>query len=52
MEKKMSKELLKVELSKDLKQVAINQKLNELVKEVKKITTRKSVVITIQEKNN
>jgi hypothetical protein len=46
----MSKELIKIELSKDLKQTVINQKLNDLVKDVKKITTRKDVVISVTEK--
>ena len=46
----MSKELLKIELSKDLKQTVINQKLNDLTKEVKKITTRKDVMIVVMEK--
>ena len=46
----MSKELLKIDLSKELKQNAINQKLNDLIKEVKKITTRKDVVIVVTEK--
>ena len=45
----MSRELMRIELSKDLKQTAINQKLNDLVKEVKKITTRKDVVILVIE---
>jgi hypothetical protein len=45
----MSKELLNIELSKDLKPTVMNQKLNELVKEVKKITTRKNVVIRVIE---
>ena len=45
----MSKELMKIELSKDLKQTVINQKLNDLIKEVKKITTRKDVVILVIE---
>jgi hypothetical protein len=43
-----NKSLLEVELSKDLKPTVINQKLNDLVKEVKKITTRKSVVISVK----
>jgi hypothetical protein len=47
----MSKELMKIELSKNLKQTAINQKLNDLVKDVKKITTRKDVVILVTEKS-
>jgi hypothetical protein len=47
----MSKELMKIELSKNLKQTAINQKLNDLVKDIKKITTRKDVVILVTEKN-
>jgi hypothetical protein len=46
----MSKELIKIELSKDLKQTVINQKLNDLVKDIKKITTRKDVVISVKEK--
>jgi len=45
----MSKEKLKMELSKDLKQTVINQKLNELVKEIKKITYKKNVVIYVEE---
>ena len=45
----MSRELMKIQLSKDLKQTVINQKLNDLVKEVKKITTRKDVVILVIE---
>jgi hypothetical protein len=47
----MSKELLKIELSKDLKQTVINQKLNDLTKKIKKITTRKDAVIVVFEKN-
>jgi len=46
----MSKELMKIDLSKELKQNAINQKLNDFIKEVKKITTRKDVVIVVTEK--
>ncbi len=42
---------MKIELSKNLKQTAINQKLNDLVKDIKKITTRKDVVILVTEKN-
>ena len=47
----MSKEklLIKVDLSKDLKPTVINAKLNELVQELKKITTRKNVVISVIE---
>jgi len=45
----MSKEKLRMELSKDLKQTVINQKLNELVKEIKKITYKKNVVIYVEE---
>jgi hypothetical protein len=48
----MNKELIKIELSKDLKQTAINQKLNDLVKEIKKVTTRKDVVIYVVEDND
>ena len=43
------KELYKVELSKELKPIVISQKLNDLIKEVKKITTKKSVVIYVLE---
>jgi hypothetical protein len=46
----MSKELMKLELSKDFKPAVINQKLNDLMKEVKKITTRKDVVIVVTER--
>ena len=45
----MSRELMKIQLSRDLKQTVINQKLNDLVKEIKKITTRKDVVILVIE---
>jgi hypothetical protein len=48
----MNKELIKIELSKDLKQTVINQKLNDLVKEIKKVTTRKDVVIYVVEDND
>lgn len=43
------KEMYRLEISKDLKSTAINQRLNELVKEVKKITATKSVVILVNE---
>lgn len=46
----MSRELMQIELSKELKQAVINQKLNDLIRDIKKITTRKDVVILVMEK--
>ena len=44
------KEILNLELLADYKPGVINTKLNELVRDIKKITTRKDVVIKVMEK--
>ena len=45
-----NKVLLSTYVSKDMKQVVINQKLNDLVREVKKLVAKKDVVIMVCEK--